>query len=90
MEPKKTPMRMCAGCSARKPKSELIRVVRTPEGEIVIDVTGKKNGRGTYICKSEQCLTKAIKAKRFEHAFEQAVPDEVYQRLKEELEALNG
>lgn len=90
MERKKLPMRMCAGCSARKAKSELIRVVRTPEGEIVIDTTGKKNGRGTYLCKSEQCLTKAVKAKRFEHAFEQSVPQSVYERLKEELEALNG
>lgn len=87
---RKIPMRMCAGCSARKPKNELIRVVRTPEGEVCLDLTGKKNGRGTYLCKDVQCLNKAIKAKRLETAFEMQVPPEVYERLKEELEAVNG
>ncbi len=87
---RKTPMRMCTGCYARKPKNELIRVVRTPEGEIVLDLTGKKNGRGTYLCADVQCLSKAIKAKRFEAAFGMQVPSEVYERLKEELEAVNG
>lgn len=90
MVQRKIPMRMCAGCCARKPKNELIRVVRTPEGEIVIDATGKKNGRGTYLCRDVQCLNRATKARRLENAFEMQVPPEVYERLKEELEALNG
>ncbi len=87
---KKIPMRMCTGCSVRKAKNELIRVVRTPEGEIVLDPTGKKNGRGTYLCRDVQCLNKAMKAKRLEAAFEMQVPPQVYERLKEELERANG
>ena len=82
---KKIPMRMCAGCGEHKPKKELIRVVKSPEGEISLDFTGKKSGRGSYLCNDAACLQKARKAKRLERAFECAVPQEVYERLEEEL-----
>lgn len=85
MKPKKIPMRMCVGCNEMKPKSELVRVVKTAEGEISLDRTGRKNGRGAYICDNADCLKKAQKARRFERAFSSAVPDEVYKMLKEEL-----
>ncbi|CCJ33532.1 COG2740: Predicted nucleic-acid-binding protein implicated in transcription termination [Caloramator australicus RC3] len=68
-----------------KPKKELIRVVRSPEGDISIDMTGKKAGRGAYICKDINCLEKAIKAKRFEKALEVKISEEIYQKLREEL-----
>ena len=83
-------MRRCTGCGENKPKPELIRVVRTPEGEIKLDLTGKMNGRGAYICKNADCLKKAQKAKRFERAFNVKVPDAVYEALGEELTALDG
>ena len=82
---KKIPERKCTGCSAHFPKSTLIRVVRTPEGEIVLDLTGKRSGRGAYLCKSAECLKKARKARRLESSLECAVPDEVYARMEEEL-----
>lgn len=85
MKVKKVPMRMCLGCQEMKPKKELIRVVRSPEGDISIDMTGKKAGRGAYICKDINCLEKAIKAKRFEKALEVKISEEVYQKLREEL-----
>ena len=78
MKPAKVPMRQCVGCGEMKPKSALVRVVKTSEGEISLDRTGKKNGRGAYICDSAACLAKAQKARRFERAFSQAVPSEVY------------
>ncbi|WDU84031.1 RNase P modulator RnpM [Caloramator sp. Dgby_cultured_2] len=78
-------MRMCLGCQEMKPKKELIRVVRSPEGDISIDMTGKKAGRGAYICKDINCLEKAIKAKRFEKALEVKISEEIYQKLREEL-----
>ncbi len=80
-KPKKTPMRKCLGCGEMKPKQELIRAVRSPEGEVSLDLTGKKNGRGAYICQDRGCLTKAIKAKRFERAFGCAVEQHVYDNL---------
>jgi predicted RNA-binding protein YlxR (DUF448 family) len=83
---KKTPMRMCVGCREMKPKQELIRAVRSPEGEISLDLTGKKNGRGAYICRDRKCLTAAIKAKRFERAFGCAVEQHVYDNLLTEFE----
>ncbi|KRQ86989.1 hypothetical protein ABG79_01179 [Caloramator mitchellensis] len=86
MKVKKVPMRMCLGCQEMKPKKELIRVVRSPEGEINIDFTGKKAGRGAYICKDAACLEKAIKAKRFDRALEVKISDEIYLRLREELD----
>ncbi|MDO6354084.1 YlxR family protein [Caloramator sp. CAR-1] len=85
MKVKKIPMRMCLGCQEMKPKKELIRVVRSPEGDISIDMTGKKAGRGAYICKDINCLEKAIKAKRFEKALEVKISEEIYQKLREEL-----
>ena len=88
MQQKKIPMRKCTGCAAGKPKKELVRVVRTPEGEIKLDLTGKMNGRGAYICKNPECLRLARKAKRFERAFETTVPESVYDEIEKELTAL--
>lgn len=85
MQQKKVPMRMCTGCGERKPKKELVRVVRTPEGNVVIDATGKTSGRGAYICKSAECLKKAIKSGRISRAFGVTVPDEIYKELEGEL-----
>ena len=82
---RKQPMRRCTGCGEHFPKMTLIRVLRTPEGEIVLDTTGKKSGRGAYICKSASCLKKARKAKRLESSLDCKIPDEVYDRLEEEL-----
>ncbi|MEG1778868.1 MAG: YlxR family protein [Oscillospiraceae bacterium] len=82
---KKIPIRMCTGCNEHKPKKELIRVVKSPDGEISIDYKGKKTGRGAYICPNMQCLKKARKAKRLERTFECQIPDDVYLRLEEEL-----
>ncbi|MGI6031749.1 MAG: RNase P modulator RnpM [Eubacteriales bacterium] len=85
MPPKKIPMRRCLGCMESKPKKELIRVVRSSEGELSIDFTGKKNGRGAYICRSAECFRKAVKAKRFERAFSCAIPEEIVESLEKEL-----
>lgn len=82
---KKLPVRMCSGCAEHKPKKELVRVVRTPEGEILLDLTGKKSGRGAYICPNSDCLKKARKARRFERALDCKIPDEVYERLEAEM-----
>ena len=82
---KRQPMRKCTGCAEHFPKKELIRVLRTPEGEIVLDLVGKMSGRGAYICKNPACLKKARKAKRLEGSLECSIPDEVYERLEEEL-----
>ena len=83
---KKVPMRQCLGCREMKPKRELIRIVRSKEGEISVDFTGKKAGRGAYICPSGECLKKAIKAKAIARAFEVEVPQEVYDALTEQME----
>ena len=82
---KKVPERRCVGCGEHFPKSELVRVLRTPEGEVVLDLTGKKSGRGAYICKKATCLKKAQKSKRIEHSLECAIPEDVYQRMEEEI-----
>ena len=82
---KKIPVRRCTGCGEHFPKSELARVVRTPEGEIVIDATGKRNGRGAYICKNPACLKKARKSGRIAASLECSSPDGVYDRLEEEI-----
>ena len=84
---KKIPMRQCIGCREMKAKKELIRVVRTPEGEIALDFKGKANGRGAYLCPNGECLKKAVKAKALEHAFSAPIPAEVYERLRGEMEA---
>lgn len=82
---RKVPQRMCVGCQEMKAKKELIRIVRTPEDTIELDPTGKKNGRGAYICPNADCLKKAIKAKRLEKAFQQRIDPEVLQQLSERL-----
>ena len=82
---KKTPLRMCTGCGQMKPKQELVRVVRSPGGDVSLDLTGKKPGRGAYVCKNVECLKAARKARRFEKAFSCKIPDEVYDRMEEEL-----
>lgn len=82
---KKIPERQCMGCNERFPKSTLIRVVRSPEGEISLDLVGKKSGRGAYICKNPACLTKAKKSKRIERVLECTISDELYQKMEEEL-----
>ena len=85
MAEKRVPLRKCIGCNEQKPKKELIRVVRSSEGEISLDETGKKAGRGAYICHNKACLAKARKANRLERTFNCDVPDEVYDRLEEGL-----
>ena len=90
MKPKKIPQRMCTGCGEGKPKKELIRVVKNQEGEITLDFTGKKQGRGAYVCPKSTCLKAARKAKRLERAFECAIPAEVYEALEKELEKREG
>lgn len=85
LKPKKIPLRMCSGCNERKPKKELVRIVRSPDGEVSLDESGKKSGRGTYICRNGECLKKARKAKRLERALECQIPDNVYESLEEAL-----
>ncbi len=85
MKQRKLPLRKCLGCGEVKDKRELVRVVRSPEGEISLDLTGKKAGRGAYICADASCLNKARKAKRIDRAFECSVPEEVYEAMEREL-----
>ena len=87
MQQKKIPMRQCLGCREMKPKRELIRVVRSPEGEISLDFKGKANGRGAYICPDAACLNKAIKGRALEKAFSMQIPAEIYEKLNKEMEA---
>lgn len=88
--PKKIPLRQCLGCRTMKPKRELIRVVRPPDGEIHLDFRGKDNGRGAYLCPDAACLKKAIKTKALERAFGVAIPAEIYAQLEAQMEAGNG
>ncbi|MDD4797450.1 MAG: YlxR family protein [Eubacteriales bacterium] len=86
MKTRKVPMRMCMGCRTRRPKRELVRVVRTPEGEICLDATGKKSGRGTYVCADNPvCLEKSIKTRALERSLEHPIDDTLYQALSAEL-----
>ena len=85
---KKIPQRQCMGCRERKEKREMIRVVRTTEGEVQLDFSGKLNGRGAYICPEKACLDKAKKSKALERAFECAIPDEIYENLYAELDTM--
>jgi predicted RNA-binding protein YlxR (DUF448 family) len=87
---KKIPLRVCTGCGESKPKKELIRVLRTPEEEIVLDVTGKKNGRGAYICCSVDCLHKAIRSKGLERSLKVAIPEQLLDTLEKELVLLES
>ena len=82
---RKIPTRRCTGCGEHFPKNTLIRVLRTPEGEVVLDLTGKKSGRGAYICKNIACLKKARKARRLETSLECPISAEIYERMEEEL-----
>ncbi len=84
---KKIPMRQCVGCREMKPKKELVRVVKSPTGEIAMDLRGKAPGRGAYVCRDLECLRKAIRSKALERGFSTAIPQEVYDRLLKELEA---
>jgi len=86
---KKIPMRMCLGCQEMKPKRELIRVVKNKDGEVSIDFTGKKPGRGAYICRNVACFNLARKQKRLERAFESPISEEIYDNLKNRLEESN-
>ncbi len=85
MQTRKIPMRMCVGCGEMKEKQTLIRIVKTPEDEIKIDLRGKMNGRGAYICKSAECLKKAHKSKRLERTFKTQISDEIYSLLEGDL-----
>ncbi len=85
MKLKKIPQRKCVGCGEMKSKKDLIRVVRSPEGDISLDLTGKKAGRGAYVCPDKECITKAYKGHRLEKALEKQVNDDVYKKLLEEL-----
>ena len=82
---KKVPMRQCTGCREMKSKREMIRVIRTTEGEICIDATGRKNGRGAYICPNMDCLKLAVKNRGLERSLKTAIPESVYQQLEEEM-----
>ena len=85
MKVKKIPLRLCTGCMEMKPKKELIRVVRSQDGEVSMDLTGKKSGRGAYICKDIECLEKAFKTKRLSRNLDVAIDEEIYNRLREEI-----
>ena len=87
---KKVPIRQCVGCRERRPKREMVRVVRSPEGEVSLDLRGKANGRGAYICRNPECLKKALRSRALERAFEAAVPGEVAQALLQEMESADG
>ncbi|MDD7221203.1 MAG: YlxR family protein [Eubacteriales bacterium] len=84
--PKKIPLRQCLGCREMKPKRELIRAVRSPEGEISLDFKGRKPGRGAYVCPNADCLKKARRSKALERAFGAPIPDEVWQALEREMQ----
>ena len=85
--PKKIPMRQCLGCREMKPKRELLRVVRSPEGAIALDLRGKASGRGAYVCHDPECLKKAIRSKALSRALETEIPQEIYDALLAEMEA---
>ena len=88
--PKTIPIRQCIGCREQKPKPELIRVVRSPSGEVSLDPRGKASGRGAYLCRAAACLKKAVKSRALERALAVAIPQEVYERLLSEMEAADG
>lgn len=87
---KKIPMRQCTGCREMKPKRELIRVVKSPQGEVSLDFRGKVPGRGAYVCGSMECLQKAIKSRALERAFGMKIPDAIYEQLTESMESNDG
>ncbi len=85
MQKKHIPLRMCSGCGEMKPKKELVRVVKSKEEEISLDLTGKKSGRGAYVCNDLECLKKARKARRLERAFSSKIPDEIYDEMERQM-----
>lgn len=85
MKTKKIPMRMCTGCMQMFDKRELVRVVKSPDGEVSLDLTGKKSGRGAYVCKNIDCFNKARKKRAFERAFNIQISDSVYEKMEEEI-----
>ena len=87
---RKIPMRKCVGCGEMKSKKEMIRVLKTTEDQVILDATGRKNGRGAYICPSMECLRKARKNKGLERSFKMAVPGEIYDSLEKEMEQIEG
>jgi hypothetical protein len=87
---KKVPLRQCVGCREMKSKKELLRVIRTPDEEVVLDSTGKQNGRGAYLCCSLECMQKARKSKGLERSLKLTIPDEVYETLEKEMGKLEG
>ena len=89
MSVKKIPLRQCIGCGERKSKKEMIRVIKTAEGEILLDATGRKNGRGAYLCPSMECFKKAVKGRGLERSFKMAIPREVYETLEKEMEEID-
>mgnify|MGYP002731886792 FL=1 len=88
VKPRKIPQRQCVGCREMKEKKALLRIVRTPEGEVLLDGTGKKSGRGAYVCHDPACLKRARKSRALERAFETAIPPEVYDALEAQMEGL--
>lgn len=86
---KKIPVRQCIGCGEMKSKKEMMRILKTPEDEIVLDMTGKRNGRGAYLCKQRECLLKAEKNKGLERSFKMSIPSEVYESLEREFDKEN-
>lgn len=87
MQQKKIPMRQCLGCREMKPKRELVRAVRSPEGVVSLDFKGKMSGRGAYLCRNPECLRRAIKSKALERALSSPIPEEIYKALEEQMEA---
>jgi hypothetical protein len=85
MANKKIPLRQCVGCQEEKPKKDLIRILKTPEEEVILDTTGRKNGRGAYICPNPECLQKAKKSKGLERSLKISIPKEVYENLEKEM-----
>ena len=89
MSVKKIPLRQCIGCGEMRSKKEMIRVIKTAEGEILLDATGRKNGRGAYLCPSMECFKKAVKGRGLERSFKMAIPREVYETLEKEMEEID-
>ena len=87
---KKVPMRQCVGCGEMKGKKEMMRVLRTTEENVVLDTTGKKNGRGAYICFSRECFEKAVKSKALERSLKMSIPQEIYESLKKEIDVIEA
>jgi len=89
-KPRKVPLRICIGCQEKKPKKELVRIVRTPQGEVTLDLTGKKAGRGVYICPQSGCVKKALKGKKLEKNLQRSVPENVLSEMIAHLEENEG